>query len=107
MGERLGYTPGTFCFADLGTGERERAARFYGDLFGWTAGALEGAYTMFTLDAKPVAGMFEAPEGYTPSWLSYISVDDADAVVAAATARGLSCSSRARCPTRRTSGARR
>ena len=88
MGERTSYTPGTFCFADLGTDQRERAARFYGDLFGWSAGALEGAYTMFTLEDKPVAGMFEAPEDYATSWLSYISVDDADTVAAAARKRG-------------------
>jgi predicted enzyme related to lactoylglutathione lyase len=88
VGERTVYTPGTFCFADLGTNERERAAAFYGELFGWSAGPLDAGYTMFRLRDHPVAGMFEAPDGYTPSWLNYISVEDADAVAAAARERG-------------------
>jgi uncharacterized protein len=90
MGERAGYTPGTFCFADLGTGDRDAAASFYGGLFGWRAEASQGAYTMFTLEDKPVAGMFQAPEDYPSSWLSYISVEDADAVAARARVLGAS-----------------
>jgi len=90
MGERTGYTPGTFCFADLGTDDRDAAASFYGGLFGWNAEPTQGAYTMFTLGGKPVAGMFQAPEGYAISWLSYISVDDADAVSARARELGAS-----------------
>ena len=83
MGERSDYASGTFCFADVGTTDRQRAAEFYGELFGWEAQATMGEYTMFTLEERPVAGMFEAPEGYTPAWLSYISVADADATAAA------------------------
>jgi uncharacterized protein len=90
MGERAGYTPGTFCFADLGTGDRDAAASFYGGLFGWRAEGSQGAYTMFTLEGKPVAGMFQAPEDYPISWLSYISVEDADAVTARARELGAS-----------------
>lgn len=90
MGERTRYIPGTFCFADLGTDDRDAAASFYGGLFGWTAEASQGGYTMFTLEGKPVAGMFQAPEGYPISWLSYISVEDADAVTAEARALGAS-----------------
>jgi predicted enzyme related to lactoylglutathione lyase len=90
MGERTRYTPGTFCFADLGTDDRDAAAYFYSGLFGWNAEASQGAYTMFTLEGKPVAGMFQAPEGYSISWLSYISVEDADAVVATARKLGAS-----------------
>jgi uncharacterized protein len=104
MGERTGYTPGTFCFADLGTDDRDAAASFYGGLFGWKAEASQGAYTMFSLEGKPVAGMFQAPEDYPipnpaqpaepaasgPSWLSYISVEDADAVTARARELGAS-----------------
>ena len=90
MSERRGYTPGTFCFADLGTDDRDAAASFYGGLFGWNAEPSQGAYTMFTLDGKPVAGMFQAPVGYPISWLSYISVEDADAVTARARELGAS-----------------
>jgi predicted enzyme related to lactoylglutathione lyase len=90
MGERAGYTHGTFCFADLGTHDRHAAASFYAGLFGWSAEPSQGAYTMFTLEGKPVAGMFQAPEGYPISWLSYISVEDADAVTARARELGAS-----------------
>lgn len=90
MGERAGYTPGTFCFADLGTDDRDAAASFYGGLFGWRAEGSQGAYTMFTLEGKPVAGMFQAPEDCPSSWLSYISVEDADAVAARARELGAS-----------------
>ena len=83
MGERSDYASGTFCFADVGTTDRRRAAEFYGELFGWKAQPPMGGYTMFTLQERPVAGMFEAPEGYTPAWISYISVADADATAAA------------------------
>jgi predicted enzyme related to lactoylglutathione lyase len=35
MGERTSFTPGTFCWADLGTADTDAAAAFYGALFGW------------------------------------------------------------------------
>jgi uncharacterized protein len=90
MGERRGYTPGTFCFADLGTDDLDAAATFYGGLFGWNAEPSQGAYTMFTLEGRPVAGMFQAPDDYPTSWLSYVSVEDADAVSARARQLGAS-----------------
>jgi predicted enzyme related to lactoylglutathione lyase len=90
MGERTRYTPGTFCFADLGTDDRDAAASFYGGLFGWNAEASQGAYTMFTLEGNPVAGMFQAPAGYPNSWLSYVSVEDADVITAEARELGAS-----------------
>ncbi len=82
MGERERYTPGTFCWADVGTGDQEASARFYGALFGWVPESLSnpagGVYTMMRLDGKEVAGLRGGPAG----WLSYVSVEDVDAGVA-------------------------
>ena len=35
MGERTGYAPGTFSWADLSTTDTEGAKAFYTGLFGW------------------------------------------------------------------------
>ena len=83
MGERTGYAEGTFCWVDLATTDAQGAKDFYGGLFGWEPvdqPAEEGVYTMFKLDGKDVAAMYEQPAGQSPpSWLSYVSVDDVDA----------------------------
>jgi uncharacterized protein len=82
MGERERYTPGTFCWADLGTANQEAAARFYGGLFGWEpetrSNPTGGVYTLMRLDGKAVAGLRDGPA----AWLSYVSVEDVDASVA-------------------------
>jgi hypothetical protein len=79
------YAPGTFCWADLGTPDAAAAKRFYTGLFGWSpedrpigAGAF---YTMFGIDGKSVSALYqqEPQPGLTPHWLSYISVESADA----------------------------
>lgn len=78
------YAPGTFCWADLGTPDAAAAKQFYTGLFGWSIedrpmgpGA---TYTMFNLDGKAVAALYqqERQPGPPPHWVSYISVDDAD-----------------------------
>ena len=94
-GTGLAGENGTFCWADLGTANRARAAEFYSGLFGWE---------IMKEDEKPghdywhikngeefIGGI--PPEEYKdpnspPSWLSYILVNDCDA--AAAKARELS-----------------
>jgi predicted enzyme related to lactoylglutathione lyase len=89
MGERTGFTPGTFCFADLGARDPDAAAAFYTGLFGWSAEPVPGGgYTMFRLGGKSVAGMFQAPEDQQPFWLSYVSVEDAKRTTAEARERG-------------------
>jgi uncharacterized protein len=90
MGERTGYTPGTFCWADLTTTDQDAAKAFYGGLFGWQARDLpagEGVvYSMMQLDGKDVAAISPQPEqqrdaGAPPMWNSYVSVESADAAV--------------------------
>jgi hypothetical protein len=80
------YDDGVPSWVDLGTTDLPGARTFYGSLFGWDTpeGPPEaGGYTVATLRGKPVAGLGpqmnpQAP----PSWLTYVNVDDLDAVVA-------------------------
>jgi len=88
MGKRERYVPGAFCAVDLATTDPDGAKRFYGELFGWEAEDVspgEGmTYTILRLDGDPVAGLFEQPAksreaGAMPHWISYVTVEDADA----------------------------
>lgn len=88
MGERTHYEPGTFCWTDLATTDPEGAKAFYGDLFGWEAEDLaagEGAtYTIVRLGGEDVGALYELEAdrremGVPPHWLSYVSVESADA----------------------------
>jgi uncharacterized protein len=91
MGERTSYTPGTFCWTDLGTSDQEGAKRFYGELFGWEyedRPAGEGVtYSIARIGDRSVAAIAPLPprqEGVPPHWNSYVAVDDADAAAARA-----------------------
>jgi predicted enzyme related to lactoylglutathione lyase len=94
MGKRERYEPGTFCWVDLQTSDREGAKAFYGELFGWEAEDMPagdaGTYTMLRLDGDEVCGLYEMePEqGIPPHWLSYVSVEDADATASRASELG-------------------
>jgi predicted enzyme related to lactoylglutathione lyase len=90
MSERTSYEPGTPSWVDLATPDPAAAKEFYGALFGWEAadaGPPEetGGYAMFTLRGKNVAGVVQlmSPQ-QPPMWSTYVSTDDADAVVARA-----------------------
>lgn len=79
------YTPGTFCWAELGTSDAGDAKRFYTALFGWTADdrpMTPGAfYTMLTHQGRAIAALYQQDPGSgagTPHWLSYISVESAN-----------------------------
>ncbi|HEX6711339.1 MAG TPA: VOC family protein [Rubrobacter sp.] len=93
MGKRDHYEPGTFCWADLQTTDPAGAKAFYTDLFGWEAEDMPageaGTYTMLSLGGDEVCAMYEMDSGQReqgiPSyWLSYVSVEDADATAARA-----------------------
>jgi predicted enzyme related to lactoylglutathione lyase len=94
MSERNGYPAGTPSWVDLATPDLDDAKRFYGGLFGWTAESgtdpeLTGGYSMFLAREKMVAGL--APlieEGATPSWSTYVTVDDANRTIALAREEG-------------------
>ena len=89
MGERTGYTPGTFSWTDLTTTDQEGAKAFYGGLFSWVAEDMpvgpDVYYSMQRKDGKDVAAISPQQEaqrdaGAPPTWNSYVSVENADAV---------------------------
>lgn len=90
MGERSGYTPGTFCWSELATSDQAAAKAFYGALFGWEADDQpvgdDAYYSMQLVGGKPVAAIAPQPQqqrdaGVPPLWNSYVSVESADATL--------------------------
>jgi predicted enzyme related to lactoylglutathione lyase len=97
MGKRESYAPGTFCSVDLETSDADGAKRFYGSLFGWEPEDVSPAegmtYTILRRDGDAVGGLFEPPAdrreaGIPPHWISYVSVESADATASRATELG-------------------
>lgn len=87
------YKAGTPSWVDLMTSDQDAAIAFYADLFGWQivkSGPDMGNYAMCMKDGQSVAGIGVLPDDaqWPPSWTTYISTDDTDAVVAAALASG-------------------
>ena len=86
------YAPGTPSWVDLASPDVDTSVAFYGDLFGWEAPALApeaGGYRRFEIGGVPVAGVGPIMmEGQPPAWTTYVSVADADAVVAAVSTAG-------------------
>jgi predicted enzyme related to lactoylglutathione lyase len=95
MPKQTKYEPGTFSWVELATTNGDAAKKFYGGLFGWSfddhpvgPGMI---YSMAKLDGQVVGALYtmdEAMKGVPPNWLSYITVDDADAVTKKATRNG-------------------
>lgn len=89
---------GMFGWVDTFTSDVDRARVFYEGVFGWETydrtDDMGAHYMHFYLDGQLVAGMSEMPiemsagEGLLPQWVSYVIVEDADAVCAAARAAG-------------------
>ena len=79
--------PNTFAWAELNARGMDRAAQFYGSVFGWDAAerANPGGppYTMFRLAGTDVAGGMEmnpmVPAEVPSYWMVYFGVDDVDA----------------------------
>ncbi|MEZ5077382.1 MAG: VOC family protein [Solirubrobacterales bacterium] len=94
MSERSSYAPGTPSWVDLGTPDQDAAEEFYGPLFGWSFDPGEnpeetGGYRTATLRGRAVGGTMKLmQEGQPPAWSTYISVEDADATMAAVEANG-------------------
>lgn len=83
------YPHGMFGWIDTFTSDTARAQAFYERLFGWQtydhADSRGAHYLQFYLDGQLVAGMTQMPpemaaEGLLPQWVSYVMVEDADAV---------------------------
>ncbi len=92
MPEFTSYVPGTPSWVDHATRDIDASNAFYGSLFGWDAedqGADMGHYTLLRKGGRTVAGNMPAMgEGQPSVWVSYVSVDDADATVERAKAAG-------------------
>jgi predicted enzyme related to lactoylglutathione lyase len=91
---RGGYPPGVPCWVDTTQPSPDAAARFYGRVFGWefedrsTAGSPD-PYLVAKLDGLDVAGVGSQTQAGAPSsWATYIAVEGADAVAAAASVAG-------------------
>jgi len=92
MPEFTSYDPGTPSWVDHATKDIEASNAFYGSLFGWEAddqGEDMGHYTLMRKGGKTVAGnMPSMGEGQPSVWVTYVSVEDADAAVDRATKAG-------------------
>lgn len=90
-----GYPAGVPCWVDTEQPDPRAAADFYTGLFGWefeewTPAGAPGTYLVGRLGGRDVAAVSSRLEAVTgpSSWQTYVAVDDADAVVARATAVG-------------------
>ena len=88
-GAYLDQGPGTVSWVELLTRDPRAAEPFYATVFGWQAATSSpggDAYTMFTLDDDPVAGMMMMPDqvpAEVPAyWSVYFAVEDLPATVA-------------------------
>ena len=83
MPEFTSYPVGTPSWVDHAAKDLAASNSFYGGLFGWEAedqGEEMGHYTILRKGGKTVAGnMAVMMEGQPSAWVSYVSVDDADA----------------------------
>jgi predicted enzyme related to lactoylglutathione lyase len=78
--------PGSFCWNELYTRDMPAAREFYRKVFGWGTEDSQfdgGAYTVFQVDGKPIAGGLDMsgflPDSVPPHWLVYFTVADAEA----------------------------
>ena len=76
--------PSNFFWYDLVTTDTEAAAKFYGEVVGWSyqdMSSHENAYGIFKVGEAGVCGLMPFPEGMQghPGWNGYIAVDDVDA----------------------------
>jgi predicted enzyme related to lactoylglutathione lyase len=88
------WEPGTPCWVDLGTPDRDAAATFYSGLFGWELtdhGPEMGNYLTASVGGHPVAGIAPLPEDmlHVPAaWTTYLATADVDATADIATKAG-------------------
>ncbi len=86
--------PGEISWNELYTTDAEAALAFYGALFGWRREAdfdmgPMGKYLLFGKDGQQYGGMMKRPQEMPVSaWTYYVRVDDLDAAIARATAKG-------------------
>src|ERR1022692_782451 len=91
------YSPGSFCWFELGTTDQNAAKSFYKALFGWDADDMpmgpEGVYSMFTLEGRNTGAAYTLmaemrAHGVPPHWAIYVAVESADDAAAKAVKAG-------------------
>lgn len=81
-------THGAFSWAELLTTDPDKAAAFYGRLFGWTCDTMDmgsGPYRVVKVGDASVGGIMAIPQqsaGMPPTWGSYVTVTAVDETVA-------------------------
>ena len=86
--------PGAMVWYEVNTRAFEECKRFYGQVFGWAAEALEAPdinYATWKLGDRTVGGMLEMNEqweGIPSSWMVYFAVGDTDEAAKRATELG-------------------
>ena len=83
----------TFIWHELNTTDPLAAAKFYGEVLGWSTCAYEGGgdYRLLMTGNRPAGGLMLLPEPARnggPFWAGYIGVPDVDADVGAISAAG-------------------
>ena len=84
------HPPSRFVWYELITSDVDAAAKFYGDVVGWTSqdsGTPGLDYRQWTARGTPVGGLMAVPadaaaNGMRPSWMGYLHVPDLDASIA-------------------------
>jgi predicted enzyme related to lactoylglutathione lyase len=80
------YPAGVPCWVDVSQDDVAAAARFYGELFGWSfEDVAGGAYLIASLGGANVAGV---ERGDVAAWNTYVAVEDADAAAASVRTAG-------------------
>lgn len=88
--------PGAFVWHDLACDDVERAADFYGAMFGWQCRAAKangGVFHRLSLEGRDIASLYRigrsaGMRGVRPHWTSYVRVASVDAAAARAEAIG-------------------
>lgn len=85
-------TPGAFSWFQLQTKDAEAATAFYRSLLGWEVVEEQmpmGPYRTIKVGGVGIGGIMKVwEEGMPPHWGSYVTVDDIEAVTAAASSAG-------------------
>jgi len=83
---------GRFVWHDLMTTDIAKAQQYYADLLGWTYKDFDmgegGKYQMIHAGGTEWGGFIPADPERSPQWVSYVTVPDVDAAVAAAQEKG-------------------
>ena len=79
------YASGSFCWAELATGDAAAAKQFYSEMFGWTSVDMptpNGPYTILRAEGDDVAALYTPAPGVPFHWGVYFSVTSADETAA-------------------------